>query len=110
MAEMGFKCFRMSINWSRIYPNGNDKIPNEEGLKFYDNVFDELLKYGIEPVVTINHFDLPLNLVTEYEGWLNRKTISFFEKYCETIFKRYKNKVKWKIKMINCNYWLNTIL
>ena len=60
MAKMGFNCFRMFINWSRIYPNGNDEVANEEGLKFYDDVFDELLKHGIEPVVTINHFDIPL--------------------------------------------------
>ena len=97
MGEMGFKTFRMSINWSRIYPNGDDLQPNEEGLQFYDNVFDECLKYGIEPLVTINHFDLPINLAYKYEGWLDRKTIQFFENYCQTIFTRYKDKVK---------YWL----
>ena len=104
MGEMGFKCFRMSINWSRIYPNGDDITPNEEGLKFYDNVFDELLKYGIEPVVTINHFDLPLNLATKYEGWFNRKTIGFFESYCDTIFKRYKDKVKYWMTFNEINF------
>ena len=104
MAEMGFKCFRMSINWSRIYPNGDDKVPNEEGLKFYDDVFDELLKYGIEPVVTINHFDIPLSLATKYEGWLDRKTIEFFEKYCDTIFTRYKNKVKYWMTFNEVNF------
>ena len=104
MAEMGFKCFRMSINWSRIFPNGDNKIPNEEGLKFYDDVFDELLKYGIEPVVTINHFDIPLNLAIEYDGWLNRKTIGFFERYCETIFNRYKNKVKYWMTFNEVNF------
>ena len=78
MGEMGFKTFRMSINWTRIFPNGDDEHPNEEGLKFYDNVFDECLKYGIEPLVTINHFDLPLNLAVQYQGWLDRRTIEFF--------------------------------
>lgn len=104
MAEMGFKCFRMSINWSRIFPNGDDKIPNEEGLKFYDDVFDELLKYGIEPVVTINHFDIPLNLAIQYDGWLNRRTIGFFERYCEIIFNRYKNKVKYWMTFNEVNF------
>ena len=104
MAEMGFKCFRMSINWSRIFPNGDDEIPNEEGLKFYDDVFDELLKYGIEPVVTINHFDLPLNLAIKYEGWLDRKIIDFFENYCKIIFYRYKNKVKYWMTFNEVNF------
>ena len=75
MGEMGFKTFRMSINWTRIFPNGDDEHPNEEGLKFYDNVFDECLKYGIEPLVTINHFDLPLNLAVQYQGWLDLSLI-----------------------------------
>ena len=96
-AQMGFKSFRMSINWTRIFPNGDEKEPNEEGLQFYDDVFDEMLKYGIEPQVTIVHFDLPLHLATEYDGWYNRKTIDFYMNYVETIFNRYKNKVK---------YWL----
>ena len=81
MAEMGFKCFRMSINWTRIYPNGNDKILNEEGLKFYDSIFDELLKYGIEPIVTIDHFDMPLDIANNYEGCFNRETIDLFVRY-----------------------------
>ena len=68
-AEMGFKVFRMSISWSRIFPNGDDAIPNEEGLKFYDAVFDELHKYGIEPLVTLSHFDTPLHLAEEYGGF-----------------------------------------
>ena len=86
MAEMGFKTFRMSINWSRIYPQGDESKPNEEGLQFYDDVFDECLKYGIEPLVTINHFDLPLHLAYQYEGWLDRRTIDFFMNYCRTYF------------------------
>lgn len=97
MAEMGFKVFRMSIAWTRIFPNGNDVEPNEEGLKFYDNVFDELNKYGIEPLVTIYHSDLPYNLTQEYDGWYSRELVDLYVRYCETIFTRYQNKVK---------YWL----
>ena len=103
-AEMGFKSFRMSINWTRIFPNGDEKEPNEEGLKFYDDVFDEMLKYGIEPQVTIVHFDLPLHLATEYDGWYNRKTIDFYMNYVETIFNRYKNKVKYWLTFNEINF------
>lgn len=103
-AEMGFKTFRMSINWSRIYPNGDDITPNEEGLKFYDDIFDECLKYNIEPLVTINHFDCPLNLAVSYDGWYNRKTIDFFTNYCTTIFTRYKDKVKYWLTFNEINF------
>ncbi|WKV08240.1 6-phospho-beta-glucosidase [Thermoanaerobacterium sp. CMT5567-10] len=96
-AEMGFKVFRMSIAWTRIFPNGDDAEPNEEGLKFYDNVFAELKKYNIEPLVTISHYEAPYNLTKKYNGWANRKVIDFYVKYCETIFKRYRDVVK---------YWL----
>ena len=108
-AQMGFKSFRMSINWTRIFPNGDEKEPNEEGLKFYDDVFDEMLKYGIEPQVTIVHFDLPLHLATEYDGWYNRKTIDFYMNYVETIFNRYKNKVKYWLTFNEINNTLNVI-
>ena len=94
-AEMGFKVFRMSIAWSRIFPKGDELEPNEAGLAFYDDVFDELLKYGIEPVVTISHYEMPLYLVKEYGGWRNRKVVEFFDRYVETIFNRYKAKVKY---------------
>lgn len=94
-AEMGFKCFRTSIAWTRIFPNGDEKEPNEQGLKFYDDLFNELLKYGIEPVVTLSHFEMPYYLVKEYGGWLNRKVIDFFVHYAETVMNRYKNKVKY---------------
>lgn len=97
MAEMGFKTYRMSIAWSRIFPNGDDLEPNEEGLKFYDDVFDELLKYGIEPLVTMSHYEPPLNLVLNYDGWYSREVIGFFNRFVETICTRYKDKVK---------YWL----
>lgn len=95
-AEMGFKVLRMSISWSRIFPNGDDDLPNELGLQFYDAVFDECIQYGIQPLVTIAHFDIPLHLIKTYGGWRNRKLIDFYVKYCETIFKRYHGKVfKW---------------
>lgn len=94
-AEMGFKAFRMSIAWTRIFPNGDELEANEEGLAFYDRVFDELHKYGIEPVVTISHYEMPLHLVKEYGGWRSRQVVTFFERYVGAIFHRYKNKVKY---------------
>ena len=96
-AEMGFKVFRTSIAWSRIFPNGDELEPNEEGLQFYDNLFDELAKYGIEPLVTLSHYETPLHLARKYNGWVNRDLIGFYERYVRTVFNRYKNKVK---------YWL----
>ena len=92
---MGFKTFRMSISWARIFPNGDELEPNEEGLKFYDDVIDELLKYGIEPTITMSHYETPLHLVKEYGGWKNRQLITFFERYARTILTRYHNKVKY---------------
>lgn len=94
-AEMGFKCFRTSIAWTRIFPNGDEAEPNEEGLKFYDDLFDECLKYGIEPVITLSHFEMPLHLVKEYGGFRNRKMIQFFVRFAVTCFNRYKDKVKY---------------
>ena len=96
-AEMGFKCFRMSINWTRIFPTGMEQEPLEAGLAFYDDVFDELKKYGIEPLVTISHYELPYALVEAYNGWYGREVIDCYVRYCETIFARYQDKVK---------YWL----
>lgn len=96
-AKMGFKAFRMSINWSRIYPNGDDEVPNEKGLAFYDNVFKELAKYNIEPVVTMSHSDIPLAIGKKYGGWNNPKVIDLYCKYTDTIMNRYKDSVK---------YWL----
>lgn len=93
-AEMGFKCFRTSIAWTRIFPNGDEMQPNEKGLQFYDDVFDELLKYGIEPVITLSHFEMPYHLAKEYGGWMNRQVIDFFVKYAMTVMERYKDKVK----------------
>lgn len=96
-AEMGFRMFRMSISWPRIYPHGNDPEANREGLVFYHSVFDELHRYGIEPLVTISHYDDPLYIEEKLGGWKNRDTISLYEKYCHTIFEEYKDDVK---------YWL----
>nr|WP_024967102.1 6-phospho-beta-glucosidase [Pantoea sp. IMH] len=94
-AEMGFKCFRTSIAWTRIFPNGDEQEPNEAGLQFYDNLFDELLKYNIEPVITLSHFEMPYHLVKEYGGWLNRKVVDFFVRFSEVVLERYKGKVKY---------------
>ena len=96
-AEMGFKVFRTSIAWSRIFPNGDDAEPNEQGLQFYDDLFDECHKYGMEPLVTISHYETPLHLAKKYNGWVNHDLIGFYEKYVRTIFARYGKKVK---------YWL----
>lgn len=97
MAEMGFKCFRMSLAWSRIFPQGDEATPNESGLQFYENIFKELKKYDIEPLVTITHFDCPMHLVEKYGAWRSRELITFYERLCRTIFTRYKGLVK---------YWL----
>ena len=93
-AEMGFKVYRMSISWSRIFPRGDEEGPNEEGLAFYDQVFDELAKYGIEPLVTLSHYENPLYLTTQYGGWKNRKLVDFFVHYAKTVMERYKGKVR----------------
>lgn len=96
-AEMGFKTFRLSIAWSRIFPKGDETKPNEEGLKFYENVFRECGKYGIEPLVTITHFDCPIHLIKEYGGWKNYKMVEFYKRLVTTLFTRFKGLV---------HYWL----
>lgn len=96
-AEMGFRCFRTSISWSRIFPEGDEEQPNEEGLAFYDRLFDELIQNGMEPIVTLSHFEIPYGLVKKYGGFRNRKLIDFYLRYCKAVFQRYKDKVK---------YWL----
>ena len=95
LAEMGFRCFRTSIAWTRIFPNGDEEEPNEEGLQFYDDLFDELLKYNIEPVITLSHFEMPFHLVKKYGGWRDRRLIGFFVKFADTVMRRYKDKVKY---------------
>ncbi len=96
-AEMGFKVFRTSIHWTRIFPTGDETEPNEEGLAFYDRMFDELRRYGIEPLITISHYEIPIDLVEKYKSWRSRHLIDCFERYCRVLFERYKDKVK---------YWL----
>jgi len=103
-AEMGFKVFRMSISWPRIFPTGEETEPNESGLKHYEEVFKECHKYGIEPLVTLSHCDMPLNLVKKYGGWKNRICIDLFAKYVEVCFKRYKDLVKYWITFNEINF------
>ena len=104
MAEMGFKCFRTSINWPRIYPNGDEDTPNEAGLKFYDDLFDECHKYGMEPVVTLHHYEVPLGMALNYQGFYSIEGRDMFVKYCKTCLERYKGKVKYwiPVNQINC--------
>lgn len=94
LAGLGLKTFRTSINWARIFPNGDEVEPNEKGLEFYDKLFDEIIKNGMEPMVTISHYEMPLYLTQKYCGWYSREVIEFFEKYCKTVFDRYHEKVK----------------
>lgn len=107
-AEMGFKVFRTSIAWSRIFPKGDEEVPNEKGLQFYDDLFDELHKYGIEPLVTISHYETPLYLAEHYNGWTNHKLIGFYEHYVRTIFTRYRDKVKYWLTFNEINSILNS--
>ena len=103
-AEMGFNMFRMSIAWSRIFPNGDDERPNEAGLAFYDRVFDCCRAHGIEPLVTLSHYEMPYSLVERYNGWESRELIDIFERYCATVFERYRDKVRYWLTFneINC--------
>lgn len=93
-AEMGFSCLRLSIAWTRIFPQGDETTPNEEGLAYYDRLFDELAKHNIAPMVTLSHYEMPLGLVKKYGGWGSRETITFFERYACSVFTRFKSKVK----------------
>lgn len=95
--ELGLKIFRTSICWSRIFPNGDDETPNEEGLRYYDNLFKCLKDNGMKIFATIMHYDIPANLVVKYGGWKNRKLVDFYERYVEVLFERYKDIV---------DYWL----
>ena len=98
LAEMGFRVYRMSIAWTRIFPRGDEEEPNEAGLRFYEEVFRECRMHGIQPLVTICHFDCPVGLIEKYGGWRNRKMIDFYLRLCRTLFTRYKEYVV---------YWLN---
>lgn len=95
--EMGFKCFRLSINWSRIFPKGDEQEPNQEGIAFYRKIFEECRKYQIEPLVTISHYELPYHLAKAYGGWANRKITEFFLRYCRVLFTEFRGMV---------HYWL----
>lgn len=89
-AEMGFKCYRFSIAWTRIFPNGDETEPNEAGLRHYEEVIDECLKYGIEPLITISHYEVPFGLTKKCNAWVSRDMIDYFLNYCRAIFTRYK--------------------
>ena len=104
LAEMGFKCFRTSIAWSRIFPNGDEAEPNEAGLAFYDRLFDALNAKGIAPVVTLSHFETPLHLVRHYGGWANRQMIDLFAHYAEAVFRRYAGKVRYWLGFNEINF------
>lgn len=104
MAEMGFRCFRMSVSWARIYPSGEDAEPNAEGLAFYRAVFEELRKYSIEPLVTLFHFDLPLQLAVRYGGWKNRALIRLFERYARTVVNEYAGLVRYWLTFNEINH------
>ncbi len=105
--EMGFKTFRLSLAWSRIFPNGDEEEPNEAGLAFYEDVFRECQKYGIEPLVTITHFDCPIHLIEEYGGWRNRKLIDFYKRLVTVLFTRYKGLVKYWLTFNEANMILH---
>lgn len=107
MKEMGFKCLRTSFNWPRIFPNGDESEPNEEGLKFYDGLIDEMVRLGIEPVMTMSHYEMPLHLATEYGGWTNKKCVDFYMNLFKVLFDRYHTKIKYwiLINQINMLGW-----
>ncbi len=102
-AEMGFKIFRTSIAWSRIYPNGDDAEPNEAGLQFYDDMIDELARHGIQVMLTLSHYETPLALAKKYDGWTDRRMIALFERYVRTVFNRYKGKVQYYLTFNEIN-------
>ena len=103
MGEMGFKAFRLSINWARLFPEGDEEEPNEEGVAFYYDVFSECKKYGIEPLVTLSHYETPIGLSIKYRGWKSRKCIDFFERYARTCFERYNGLVKYYLTFNEIN-------
>ena len=97
MAEMGLRVFRTSISWSRLFPQGDEETPNPEGIAFYKDMFRECQKLGMQPLVTLSHFDIPMGLVEKYGSWRNRKVIDFFLRYAETCFREFSADV---------HYWL----
>lgn len=107
LAEMGIKCFRFSIAWTRLFPTGTEEEVNEKGVAFYDSLIDELLKYKIEPMITISHFDVPMHLVDTYRGWVGRKVVDYYLHYAKFIVNRYHNKVKYWIPFNEMNMLLH---
>lgn len=103
LAEMDFKVFRYSISWARVFPNGDDAVPNEKALQFYDSLIDQCIRYNMEPLITISHFDMPLVLIERFGGWYNRKLIDLYIRYCEVLFNRYKGKVKYWVTFNEIN-------
>jgi len=107
LAKLGLKVFRFSITWSRIFPNGDEEQPNQDGLAFYDRVIDCCCQYGIEPLVTIDHFDTPVGLIKAYGGWRNRKLIKFYVRLCEVLYERYQDRVHYWITFNEMNMILH---
>ncbi len=107
LADMGFKAFRVSINWPRIFPQGDEAEPNEAGLAFYDDLFDCMLEHGIQPVVTLSHYETPLALVQRYGSWRSRELIGFFERFARAVFTRYCEKVRYWLTFNEINEIMN---
>ena len=103
-ADMGFKALRLSIDWSRIFPKGDEKLPNEKGIQFYSDVIDELIRHGIEPIVTLYHFEMPIHLVTEYGSWKSRKVVDFYLNFCKVMFENFKDRVTYWVTFNEMNH------
>ena len=103
LKDLGIHCLRTSVNWARIFPQGDEEEPNEEGLAFYDRLIDEMLRLGIEPLITISHFEMPVHLALTYKGWYSRKVIDCYVKYATILFNRYKGKVKYWVPFDEMN-------
>lgn len=111
MAEMGFKVYRMSVSWTRLFPTGTEETPDEEGVQFYHNVFRELHKYGIEPLVTMIHYEMPMGFAEEFDGWLSPKIIPYCVRYLKFLIDEYKDEVTYwltfnEINMVTAVPWL----
>jgi len=107
-AELGLRCFRTSIQWTRIFPNGDEVEPNEDGLRFYDELFDELLRHGIQPVITLSHFEVPLHLARHYGGFRNRALVELFARFARVCFERFHTKVRYWMTFNEINNQMDT--
>lgn len=103
LAGMGLKCFRYSFSWARVFPQGDQDAPNEKALAFYDDLIDTIRGYGMEPLMTISHFDFPIYLIKKYGGWSDHRLIDLYEKYCRVLFERYKGKVRYWVTFNEIN-------